>query len=759
MESIYGSIEKLTFYNEETGFGVTKVKLDYNDLSLIKYRDIFYSNLITVTCIFDRRPIIDEVYYFDGDVVIDERFGKQFKAKLFHRKVVDTLESVVKYLSSDMFPGIGEKTAQKIYSTLGSDCLKLIMEDKSNLDKIDLKDDKKDLLYNILIENKSKEEDTLGLINMGFTLNMAVKIISVLKNNVVSRVKSNPYMLIDLIEGFGFIKADNIALNNGIKRNDPIRIEAFINYFLVSLIHQSGDTYLEEATLKEKLFEALNRGEELIDSDSYDQAIRKLIAKNKIYIDEEKNIYNYSINNSENMLATIISDILKGEAKQKFELKEINAALEVSKRVLKIDYNEKQELAIKNALKENISIITGGPGTGKTTIIKGIIETYANLMGKDFSKERIVLLAPTGRASKRLEEVTKHSAQTIHRYLGYDGRRFKYGLENKVNCDVVIIDEFSMVDVSLASHLFSALFEDTRIIIVGDADQLPSVGPGEVLLDLIESKEVTTTKLDKIHRQAEDSTIISFAHSINNGYLPDNILERQHDRSFTNVNSFEIGKYIINIIKKALEKDFDLIKDIQVLIPIYRGKNGIDAINKLLQDEFNPKTGDEISSGVNTFRENDKVIQLVNRVDKGVMNGDIGQVTSIDKNEYGVKGMIVNYDFGQVYYEKNELDDLRLAYAISIHKAQGSEFSCAIIPFSFEYRWMLRRKLIYTGATRAKEYLIMLGDVSALSMGITGVEVKRKTKLLEKIKKSLNNNKLKFIDDKELPLSPFDFLD
>jgi len=759
-ESLYGSITKITYFNEDNGYGVVKIKLNYQDHKIAKYRAKLFTNLLVVTCVFDRKPIIDEEYDFFGEFVTNQ-YGIQFKAKSFSRRNEQTLEGVVAYLSSDFFPGIGKTTATKIFNTLGSDCLEKIRNDKNVLDEVNLTEAQKDVIYNNLLENKIKEETTLGFLKMGITMTMSLKIMSFLKENALEIVKNNPYCLIDLVEGIGFYKADKIALENGIEKNSPLRMEALINYLINGYIYSYGDTYIEYDKLLFLANEKINQEEEILTKDLFNDTLKSLVKKNKIHIDKENNIYDSYIYNSENMLATYIGNFLKDEFDYGYKLENIGNAINWLKEELKIEYSEKQLVAIETALKENISIITGGPGTGKTTIIKGIIESYVYLFGKELVREEIALLAPTGRASKRLNEVTRHPAQTIHKFLGYEGHGvFRHGADNKVNARLVIIDEVSMVDVSLASKLFSSLNDGTKIVLVGDVDQLPSVGPGEVLANLIESKEITVTKLDKIHRQAEGSSIISFAHSINSGYLPETILEKQKDRNFVRVSDNELSNNIIKVIEQAINSGMDLIKDIQVLIPLYKGENGIHMINERLQEKFNPLVDRELKHLSRKFRVNDKVIQLVNRSEKQVMNGDIGYVITLDYTEEAVQGLTVLFDNGPVYYKKDELEDLAHAYAISIHKAQGSEFDLAIVPFSYKYYIMLKRKLIYTAVTRAKKYLIMLGNIEALQRGIQGIETRRKTKLVERMKKIFENEVLEFKETNEMEnLSPYDFLD
>lgn len=759
-EALYGSVIKIVYYNESNGFGIIRIKLNYQDNQIAKYKAKLFSNILTVTCSFDRVPLIDEEYDFLGEFVSNQ-YGIQFKANSFKRRNEETLEGVVAYLSSSFFPGIGKVLATKIYNSLGHDGLEKIRKDKNVLNDLALTDVQKDTIYNNLVENKQKEETIVGFLKMGITMTMALKIIGVIKKDPLEVVKNNPYCLIDLVDGIGFYKADKIALENNIKKDSSLRLEAIILYTIRSYIKSFGDTYIEYDKLFSISLEKINIAEEILNKENFDLTIKSLIGKNKIFVDRENNIYDMYIYNAENILASTLGNMLKSENQSTFKYNKIKKVVERVKDEMKIDYSPKQLEAIEVALKENISIITGGPGTGKSTVIKGIIESFVLLSGKDIVREEIVLLAPTGRASKRLNEVTLHPSQTIHRFLGYEGKGiYKYGMDNKIEAKMIIVDEFSMVDVVLASKLFSSLADGVKIVLVGDSDQLPSVGPGEVLANLIESKEITVTRLDKIHRQASDSTIISFAHSINNGYLPENILEKQKDRNFIRVNDYEIGDNIIKIVEKAIDSGMDLIKDIQILIPTYKGENGINAINEKMQERFNPLVDYELKHLSRKFRVNDKVIQLVNRSEKKVMNGDIGYVITLDYTEEDVQGLTVLFDNGPVYYKKDELEDLTHAYAISIHKAQGSEFACCIVPFTFKYYIMLKRKLIYTAVTRAKKYLIMLGNIDALNKGIQGIEVRRKTKLVQRIKEFFENGILNFEDIDNLEnVSPYDFLD
>ena len=433
------------------------------------------------------------------------------------------------------------------------------------------------------------------------------------------------------------------------------------------------------------------------------------------FIDKNDNVFDYANYQAEVDLAVELAALLKNERNgaqgiPQYEEKEINKIFESIKKESHIEFSPEQEEAIKMAFTEPIVIITGGPGTGKTTIVHAILKMYLKL-NKDNSTlaEAIALLAPTGRAAKRLKESTNMPSSTIHKFLGYQGENyFQYSKTNRTNARLIIVDEASMMDLPLASRLITSMHNSARLIIVGDVDQLPSVGPGQVLKDLIDSKEIKTIRLNKIHRQAADSSIIKLAHNINEGILPENLLDKLSDRNFIATSNEALPSMIVDLYAKAIEKGKS-IKDTQVLIPMYKGETGINEINNRIQEAINPSNGGTELKHLNrVFRLRDKVIQLVNRAEKGVMNGDIGYVSGFTKKNDKISGVEVSFDLHVVSYELEELDDLTLAYAISIHKSQGSEFELVIMPFTTQYYVMLKRKLIYTGITRAKKTLLLI---------------------------------------------------
>lgn len=744
MDKIIGVVNKIVYYNESNGYGIVKIKMDYKNPELAKYRTTLFSNILSVLCTFDRRPFEDEEYEFIGDIETSS-YGYQLKANSFRRINENSKEGIVTYLSSELFPGIGKKAAEKVFEALGDDALKKIVDNRNVLDAVDITLKQKDSLYENLIIHYTKEKQLVELLNFGIGMSMSVRIINVLGDKAVKTIQENPYHLIDLVEGIAFLRADEIAKKMGFKNDDPKRLIALIHYVIKTLIYSTGNSYIEKNELFEKVTAFANVVDDVINQENFEKYLQTLKETKKIIIEDNSNVFDYSVYYDEISVAQNISKILKND-KTDYNKNKVKSAINNVMENNNITYSPKQIEAIEKALMEPITIVTGGPGTGKSTVIKGIIEAFSSLYNKkDLVKNEIFLLAPTGRASKRLKEVTNHNnASTIHKFLGYQGNGFFAALnDGEIKAKLIIIDEFSMVDINLASILFKCISPLTKIVIVGDVDQLPAVGCGDILRDLIESKEITTTKLDKIHRQAADSSIISLAHEINEGNLPYSVLEKQHDRNFISCNDELMIEFIIKVVKQGIDSGMDLIRDIQVLVPMYKGIVGIDSINYKLQDAFNDNENEIIYNG-KRYRENDKVIQLVNRQEKQVMNGDIGYIRAINKNENTIKSIDVQFDFGSVRYEKDELDDLNLAYAISIHKSQGSEFSLVVVPFSFKYWIMLKRKLIYTAITRAKKFLIMLGNVEALRKGIIQIEEKRKTRLQSRLHEMINNDNIIF---------------
>jgi exodeoxyribonuclease V alpha subunit len=747
MDRIEGMIERVLFHNKDNGYTVASFLIDFNKIPISVKKAKIFGNKTTVVGVFDRQPVEDEEFILEGEFVKDPKFGLQFKFVSFERKDFESQYGIINYLSSDLFPGVGLKAATIIVEALGLDAIKKIKADPKCLDGVGISKLQKQTIINGVIKDDTTQQSIIFLLNHGVTIDMANRIINALEGlNVKDIVSENPYMLIDRVERFGFKKADALASSIGIPKTATCRLKALLCYSLKEVLYSSGNSYIS----KSDLYIAINKltGDE-IEKTKFQDVLNMLELEKKIFIDKNDNVFDYANYQAEVDLAVELAALLKNERNgaqgiPQYEEKEINKIFESIKKESHIEFSPEQEEAIKMAFTEPIVIITGGPGTGKTTIVHAILKMYLKL-NKDNSTlaEAIALLAPTGRAAKRLKESTNMPASTIHKFLGYQGENyFQYSKTNRTNARLIIVDEASMMDLPLASRLITSMHNSARLIIVGDVDQLPSVGPGQVLKDLIDSKEIKTIRLNKIHRQAADSSIIKLAHNINEGILPENLLDKLSDRNFIATSNEALPSMIVDLYVKAIEKGKS-IKDTQVLIPMYKGETGINEINNRIQEAINPSNGGTELKHLNrVFRLRDKVIQLVNRAEKGVMNGDIGYVSGFTKKNDKISGVEVSFDLHVVSYELEELDDLTLAYAISIHKSQGSEFELVIMPFTTQYYVMLKRKLIYTGITRAKKTLLLIGDPQAMHLGIRKIEIERKTILKEELKKYLYSDSI-----------------
>lgn len=737
-EKINGTVARVNYYNKDNGYTVVLFLLDYSKIENVNIKNKIFGNIITVVGIFDRMPVEDEEYEINGNFTKNKNYGLQFSLESFHRKEIASENGIISYLSSELFNGVGIKAAKIVVETLGIDAITKIKNDPDVLDTVKISEKQKEAIINGISSDLVNQETTIFLLENGLSLDVAHKTVNALGKDVIALIKENPYIIMDYVERFGFKKNDAFALKLGVKKTDTVRLKALVCYLLKEIIFNLGNSYIPKSLLFEKMISFL---EEEIDATNYTEILKKLTEEKKIHIesiDNELVIFDYNLYKEEIELAQRITSLcVKKSENEKYSKEIIDKQFEIIKQESHIDFNIEQEKAIKYAFTEPLVIVTGGPGTGKTTIIHAIIKLYLRLNNdSQMLSSEIALLAPTGRAAKRMKETTLMHTQTIHKFLGYmGGNKFTHNKYNKTNAKLIIIDEASMMDLSLAHRLFTSMQDDTQVIIVGDVNQLPSVGPGQVLKDLINTKEIRTITLNKIHRQAEGSSIVNLAHNINEGILPENILEKMHDRNFIQTENGHTLPLLIDLVKKGLEKGKSIQKDIQILAPMYRGDEGINEINHSIQELVNPLSicNEEIKYFDKSFRPNDKVIQLVNRADKNIMNGDIGYVMHLDYKNSKPVGLSVMFDIGTIEYELEELEELSLAYAISVHKAQGSEFDIVIIPISNQHYPMLKRKLIYTAITRAKKSLILIGDIKALQMGISRIEANRKTILKDKI--------------------------
>lgn len=729
MKFVQGIVKAIIFFSPENSYNILKLKItDSNeDLNIFMYDDY-----ITVTGYFPQPQRGEEIKFF-GDFKENSKYGMQYVVRNYEKLSDTSIPGLIEYLASDLFKGVGLKTATNIVNTLGKDTIKLILDDKNCLNKVPKMSDKlKDTIYDGIVENKASENTLIKLYGYGITPKTAMKIYRFYQNETSAVIEKNPYQLIYDIEGIGFERADIIAKSLGFEDDDPLRVKAMMIYLYNLMGVNYGHTFLYTEQLTEYLLSNINKKSELVTATQVADYLEELI-KDNLFVRENDMIKLRSVFYAEKNIINKIKE-LSNDMIDEIDIKKVNDYIELFEKVNSVEYTKLQRKAIHCAMKHNIFILTGGPGTGKTTVIKGIVFVYCKYHQIPISYNDptlpIKLIAPTGRAAKRMNETTNLHSETIHRFLGYNYEgNFLFNKDNLVDGDVIIIDEASMIDVFLASQLLQSIPATTKVIIVGDEDQLPSVGAGQVLKDVIDSNMIESVRLNTIHRQASGSNIIKLAHSVNQEKVPDDIMKAYDDRYFVSedINNFE--SRLINIVNYLTLKGYTLDEDIQILIPMYRGVAGIDNVNKILQKEFNPNNSKSLVHGEREFRIGDKVIQLSNQIEDNIMNGDQGIVVGITED----KIVIVDFFGNEVSYKMGDLINLKHAYAMSIHKSQGSEYKVVIMPVYRSYSIMLKRKLLYTGITRAKELLVLIGDPHSFKYGIESLELPRQSVLKEKI--------------------------
>lgn len=701
---IQGKYTKCIFKNN-TGYniGVFRVS-DSNDPSLADY----IGRSITFTGYFHDLNEID-TYLFYGKLVTHEKYGEQFQVEGYERCMPEEKDSIVEFLTSDLFKGIGEAKAKKIVDVLGKDTLKIILETPDNLLLIPSISKKNvDTLHNKLKEYEASYETIMYLSDMGFSTKDSMIIYNTYKKDTKKVIEEDIYKLIEDINEIYFKKIDVIALKNGIKKDALIRVKASLLYIMDEVSNTYGHSYYFREELLNYLPRVLGVN---ISNELFDECINKLVDDLKIIIKEDR-FYLREMYESETL---IVKRFRLLNSNKEIIDKRLDPMILELEDFFDIKYNSCQLDAIKKSYMKDFLIITGGPGTGKTTIMKGIVELYRLMEKLSYEKlnDKIALLAPTGRAAKRMSETTGMPASTIHRFLKWsrDTNKFQVNEYNRSKVEFVIIDEASMIDTYLMASLLKGISSNCKVILVGDDHQLPSVGPGQVLHDLIESHALQVVELTELYRQGIDSNIISLAYDIRNQSVNKDIFNVEDDLTFIECRDNEVIPNICEICNTYKDLNY---KKFQILAPMYKGLNGIDAINKNVQDIFNSKsrTKKEKVIGEFNFREDDKVIQLTNMPDDNVYNGDIG---IIDRIQSSPKSEIhIDFDGNLVKYTPANFINFRSAYSISIHKAQGSEFDVVVIPIVNAYNKMLYQKLIYTGVTRAKKKLYIVGDFSAL---------------------------------------------
>lgn len=739
---IKGSLLHTIFHNEENMYTVARIRV-------LETTEDFAEKTVVITG-FMPELYEQETYVFFGQFVHHPKYGKQYNVDHFERELPESRSGVVQYLSSKLFTGIGKRTAEAIVDTLGERAISKILNDKRVLDHVPkLSKEKADNLYETLKEHEGLERVMIALSDYGFGPQLSMKIYQTYKEEAIEVIQKNPYQLVYDIEGIGFKRADELGKTLDITGSHPDRIRAGALFCLTEKSLQEGHVFLYFEPYVASI-KALLDGETIVEEEAISREIVHLDEEGKLILDNER-VYLPSLYFAEKGLAANVKHLLKRTEKlTSYREADIDEAIRNLETKLSIQYADLQKKAIKTAIVSPLMILTGGPGTGKTTVIQGIVEIFADLNDIDLhqrhgSKDEpfpVVLAAPTGRAAKRMSEATNLPAQTIHRLLGWKGESFEHDEDEPIKGKLLIIDEVSMVDIWLANQLFKSLPEDIQVVLVGDEDQLPSVQPGQVLKDLLESAVIPTVQLKSIYRQKDGSSIVQFAHHIKKGELPADFGEATSDRRFFPCRPDNIGQVVEQICQHALNKGFT-VNDIQVLAPMYKGKAGVEQLNARLQKMFNPESEQrrQIRSRDYTYRVGDKVLQLVNDMENQVFNGDIGFVTAIkfaketvDKEDQ----LIVTFEGKEVVYPWNKLHQLTLAYCCSIHKSQGSEFPIVILPVVRGFYRMLKRNIIYTAVTRSKRYLLMCGEEEALRMAVENRrEDVRHSLLKEKLKEQM----------------------
>ena len=697
---IKGQIERITYYNEENGYTIAKVKVQGRvDLVTI------VGNIVSL--------IPGEVLKLQGFWDNHPRYGEQFKVVSYESIMPATVKGIEKYLGSGMIKGIGPVTAKRLVSEFGIEILSIIDNHIERLNEVPGIGEKRvEMIRKAWEEQKDIRDVMIFLQGHGVSPAYAIKIYKHYGRDSVKAVSENPYRLAMDIFGIGFITADRIAEKLGIPKDSQIRIEAGILHVLNQL-SDDGHVYYPYDLLITECSKILD-----VEEDRIPVALDSVSSQKKVVIEDVSNsqssvVYLTRFHIAEVGIARHLTSLLT--APKQLRLINIDQAIDWVQGMLKITLSEKQIEAVKDSINSKLMVITGGPGTGKTTIINSVINIYKK-MG-----QKVLLAAPTGRAAKRMTEATGHEARTLHRLLEYTPGRgsFKRNELNPLDADLIIIDEMSMVDTILMHHFLKAVSLKATLIFVGDVDQLPSVGAGCVLKDIINSKCIPTVILDQIFRQSRESMIVVNAHRINTGEMPIFQGDETHNKDFYFFFIEEPEKVLEKIVylcKEGIPSRFRFhpLDDIQILTPMHRGTVGVANLNVELQRELNNRK-EEVVRGGKAFKVGDKVLQIRNNYDKDVYNGDIGRVVNIDGE---VQEMTVDYDGRRVTYEFSDLDEVVLAYAISVHKSQGSEYPVVIIPVLTQHYMLLQRNLIYTGITRGKKLVILIGTKKALAIAI-----------------------------------------
>ena len=713
---ITDEVSDIVFRNEENGYSVIKLA---------------QSNVTAVG--FFPYVGVGQEFEFIGEYIENAKYGKQFKVTSFEIKPPDTPAKIRQFIGSGLIEGIGPVTAERIVKTFGKDTL-VIMEyrpDELTVVKgISMR--KAKIISERFAEIKEMQKSVGFLQQFDISLNMAIRVFNYYKDKTIEKVQQNPYRLIETIDGIGFLTADKIARELGISYSGRFRVRAGIVYVLKQLSEAEGHTYLPF----EKLFNATIRLLKIKTENLrpvFDEIIKELCLDK--YLSQVKNgVMLTKFYNAEKAVASKLCLLNADNTECKMQGAELLNVLKHYEQLNKIELHETQRTAVVSAVTSGVSVITGGPGTGKTTIVRAIL--YIN----EAQKQSTMLLAPTGRAAKRLEETTGMAASTIHRALGI----FPHDdPENVIESDVVIVDEVSMCDVLLMNQLLKKVLRGTRVVLVGDIDQLPSVGAGNVLADIIASGVVPVVKLTEIYRQTELSKIVTNAHAINHGQMPD-ISNKSNDFFFETATSpADIKNKVLSLVTERLPRFLGNSPKIQVLCPMKAGEAGMNSLNLALQETLNPEAGGRVQYeyGHTVFRVGDRVMQTLNNYNQewskktesgvGVYNGDIGSIVAINKQNGEVT---VEFEDGRTsIYTRTDLANLALSYAITVHKSQGCEFDAVVIPVTSGAYMVLTRNLLYTAVTRAKQLVMLVGSAENLQKMVDNTYTKQRFTMLREL--------------------------
>ena len=731
-QQLSGSVERITYYNDETGYTVLRLMPDSRGMLPYAHGQ----NLITVV---GNLPEVNpgEWLKLTGQWLNHPKHGRQFQVELCEQSTPASVEGIKRYLGSGMVRGVGKVMAERIVNRFGAETLEVIDADPQRLGEVlGIGRKRVDNIIKAWAEQRAIKDVMVFLHGHGISTHLAVKIYKQYGDQSLVVVQSTPYRLVQDIHGIGFKTADKIAQALGLAADDPARIEAGIHYTL-SRMAEDGHVYVPQAELEPEAAEILGVPAERVTTVLQALENSELVRRETLIYDipaeqnraaavrEEEAVYLPALYFSETGLTRQVRRLIEhptSRLRGAGRLTSSGAKTVAGAPAL----TAQQQQAIQATLAHKLTILTGGPGTGKTTTLRTLLDTL------DAGGHTYALASPTGRAAKRLTEATGREARTIHRLLEFKpGEGFGRNEHNPIDADLIVIDEASMLDLVLAYNLLRAVGPDSHLLLVGDIDQLPSVGAGDVLRDLIASDVAAVVRLETIFRQAADSLIIRNAHRINQGLMPETQADAQDFFLFIKDEPEETATLLVDIVAKRIPHKFGLdpLDDVQVLAPMYNGALGVTRLNTILQETLNPPGGRKVEKrlGGRVFRVGDKVMQTVNNYDKSVYNGDIGRVTAIDPIG---QTLTVSIDGAPVVYDFLEADELMHAFAVSVHKSQGSEYPCVVIPVVVQHYLMLQRNLLYTAVTRARRLVVLVGTRRAIQIAVrTNPVVQRHTAL------------------------------